>query len=1010
MNNKLVYIVTVLLITTVAISCVTKKKKSETSKFGKFYQNTTAYYNGYWNSKEILKESMKTLRLANVDDYNQILAVEDYVSLDNPKMVKAEMDKIIEKVTTVAQLHEPSDWVDDCYVMMAKAQYLKQEYETTEETLEYFQEDFNPANPYGRNYKSKKPTGKAAKKAKEAEKKEKDEAKQKAKQIENDIKEEKVKAKEEERKTIAKTKAEEKKEREKKREQDKKEKEKQRKENAKNRKKGIPAKKPTDNNPKKENLSDTSADTKQPEKKTTPVKSESVKPVEDIKEETFTPEKPKPPQEDKTAYSEGMLWLAKTYIKRENWFASEILLEKLESGAVSDDIKGDLPATFADLYIKQKRYAEAIPKLEEAIKKEDDRQLKARYSFIAGQISQIENNSSAALKYFADAKKYAKLPKMEFMAELAVAKNGINSGSRSKESVISDLKKMLNEEKNLDVKDQIYYTLAEIELSQNNMSEAISNFKNSIAFNISDQKLKSESYYQIANLYYNKENYLDAANYYDSTLTLLQTTDSRYSLVQKYVGNLKDIATNLEIIKYQDTLLYFVTLSEDEQKKIIPSWLEKNRKQPENVQSGALINKQIITPSAVDFGNSSFFAYNRNTKTKGKEDFDKTWGRRSLEDDWRRISKSSGGQVDNADVKVAEADGKEEKYNKEEFDKFLRELPSNPVKKQEANDKIMNAMFTLGKLFRDKIDNFSKSASTLEGMHNRFGPTPYELDSYFYLYLDYTDLANTSKADEYKNKLTKKYPDSKYAAILSDPDYFNKSNKQSSKPEQYYKSIYGLYEKGEYVKALETIDQASKILGDENIYVAKMALLKAMCIGGKDGKDAYVQALNEVIIGYPNTPEQIKAKEIMRFLGGDKSAFANVKDVDKIYQREENTIHYVVIVTYGLEEAQHVNFKVAVSEYTKKNFKSERLQFGDASLNIQDNAQIILVRKFDNETKALEYYNKAVKDSEELTGNVKYTYDIFAISQPNYRKMLSERSAVSYRTFFENNILISKEK
>ena len=189
-----------------------------------------------------------------------------------------------------------------------------------------------------------------------------------------------------------------------------------------------------------------------------------------------------------------------------------------------------------------------------------------------------------------------------------------------------------------------------------------------------------------------------------------------------------------------------------------------------------------------------------------------------------------------------------------------------------------------------------------------------------------------------------------------------------------------------------------------------MALLKAMCIGGKDGKDAYVQALNEVIIGHPNTPEQIKAKEIMRFLGGDKSAFANVKDVDKIYQREENTIHYVVIVTYGLEEAQHVNFKVAVSEYTKKNFKSERLQFGDASLNIQDNAQIILVRKFDNETKALEYYNKAVKDSEELTGNVKYTYDIFAISQPNYRKMLSERSAVSYRTFFENNILISKEK
>ncbi|MBK9733859.1 MAG: hypothetical protein IPO92_02345 [Saprospiraceae bacterium] len=170
---------TIFLISILFISCVTKRKKNETTKFGKFYHNTTAYYNGYWNSKEILKESMKTLRLANVDNYNKILEVEDFISIDNPKMVKADMDKIIEKVTTVAQLHEPSSWVDDCYVMMARAQYLKQEYETCEETLKYFQEDFNPSNPYGRNYKSKKLKSKEAKKVKEAAKEEKEKKRKK---------------------------------------------------------------------------------------------------------------------------------------------------------------------------------------------------------------------------------------------------------------------------------------------------------------------------------------------------------------------------------------------------------------------------------------------------------------------------------------------------------------------------------------------------------------------------------------------------------------------------------------------------------------------------------------------------------------------------------------------------------------------------------------------------------------------------------------------------------------
>lgn len=1012
MNRLLIYALTLLLPVSVSLSCVTKKKKNETTKFGKFYHNTTAYYNGYWNAKEILKESMKTLRLANVDDYSKILEVEDYISLDNPKMVKAEMDKIIDKVTTVAQLHEPSEWVDDCYVMMAKAQYLKQEYETAEETLEYFQEDFNPSNPYGRNYKSKKPSGKAAKKAKESAKKEKEEEKQKLKREENAVKEEKARAKEEEKKIVAKTKAEEKKEKEKQREKEKKEKEKQRKENAKNKKKGNSTSKNKTSNTESPVIDTKVSDNKnvepkiiETEKKSTPSKKEEV-----VKEEVYIPEKPKPAPVDKTAYSEGLLWLAKTYIKRENWFASEMLLDKLASGSVSDDIRGELPATFASLFIKQKRYTDALAKLDEAIEKEDVNNLKARYAFIAGQISQTENNNTAALKYFAQAKKYSSDPKMEFMSELAVAKNGIITGSRSKESVISDLNKMLKEDKNVDVKDQIYFTLAEIELSQNNTLAAIDYFRSSVANNISDQRLKTEAYYQVANLFYNQEKYLEASNYFDSTKSLLQTTDPRYSLVNKYVSNLKDIVSNIEIIKYQDTLLYFATLTGNDQKKIITSWLERNKKQPESAPENNQANRKINVSGSVDFGNSTFFAYNRNAKEKGKEEFDKTWGRRSLEDDWRRSSKSSGNAAQGEDKKDKEIVSAEEKVSKEDYEKFLRELPNNPVKKQEANDKIMSAMFTLGKLFRDKIENYSKSASMLEDMHKRYGPTPYELDSYFYLYLDHTDLNNTELAEEYKKKLTKKYPDSKFAVILSDPDYFKKGDLQTNKPEKYYKAVYALFVKGEYSKALDAIDQSSKAIADDGSYNAKLALLRAMCLGGKEGKDAYIKALNDVILSYPNTPEQLKARETMRFLGGDKSAFANVQDVDKIYQREKETTHYVPIITYGLEESQHINFKVAISEYNKKNFKTERLQLGDASLSTTDNSQIILVRKFENETKAMEYYNKVIKEESEFTGNVKYTYDIFAISQANYRKMLSERSAAAYRVFFENNILGNKDK
>ena len=1070
MKNRFFALLVIIVFPFILESCVTKKKRNETSRVGKFYHNTTSYYNGYWNANEILKESMKTLRAANVDDYSKILEVEDYISIDNPKMVKGDMDKIIEKVTTVAQLHEPSDWVDDCYVMMAKAQYLKQEFETVEETLEYFQEDFNPSNPYGRNYKSKKLTGKAAKKAKDAENKEKakekeaekekkeeerkkltEEKEEEKKQLAKEREEEKkllAKEKEEERKVAAKRKEEEKETKEaakkaetktkeqkkkdvaKERERLRKEKEQQRKEDAKNRKKGIKTSRPA-SVPK-------TPEVKQPEVKEevkpTPVPAEQPKPdvieqkdtkvteapkkeiakkvrpekkIEDAEPEVVVEKevKPKKPEADKTAYSEGLLWLAKTYIKRENWFSAEMLLQKLEKSEVNDEIKSELPATYANLYIKQKKYDEAIPKLLQAIDEEGNKQLKARYAFIVAQLYQNQRDNKKALEYFTISKKYARSPKLEFMAELATAKTSIQSGNRSKSDVLSDLKGMLKDVKNSDVKDQIYFTIAEIELSQNNFDLAIENFKNSVSNNVSDQKLKTESYYQIAQLQYQNERYLEASAYFDSTMTSLPTTDSRYVQVQKLAGNLKDIATNIENIYYLDTLIYFAGLTSDERKKAIPPYLSRNQKKPAVSGSGNIITKNPFENlGGVDFGQSSFFAYNKNTKTQGKENFEKIWGRRALGDDWRRSAKGISSEDETNTEKIAESRGAQPDIaNVEEYERFLRELPTNPIKKQETNDRIMNGMFTLGKLFRDKIENYRKSATTLEDMHQRFGATPNEAESFFYLYLDYLDLGDKAKADEYKNSLSSKYPQSNYNAILAKAN----SGKESgviNKADQHYQSAYALFESGKYGEAIAVLDKSQDVIQENHNYHAKIMLLRAMCMGGQGGKDEYIKGLNNVLSNYPNTPEHLKAREIMRLLGGDQSAFTSVQDVDKIYERETNVTHYAVVITYNIDETKYINLKVAVSEYNKKNYKTERLQQGDATLNIEANTQIILVRKFDNEEKAIQYANKALKEKEEFSAGADYTFDVLPISQANYRKMLSERSSVGYRTFYEKII------
>lgn len=987
MNRFIIYLVVAACTVSAGLSCVTTKKRGETSKTGKFYHNTTAYYNGYWNATEIMKESLQKLRDANVDDYNNILEVEDFVSVDNPSLVKPDMEKILDKVSTVAQLHLPSDWVDDCYVMMGKAQYVKQDYETANETLEYFQEDFNPANPYGRNYKSKKLTGKAAKKAREEEKKIKEAERKLANQEKEAARKEKAKTREQERK-----------EREKEREKAKKERENQRKLDAKNRKKGIKT-------------------TKTPTIKTAPaaIDTTAKAATQEIvsKTEEITPIKQQVPpkiEEDKTAYSEGLLWLAKVYIKRQNWFPAQMILEKLKPELLSKNIRSELAPTYANFYIKQQKYEEALPKLAEAIETAPNKNLKARYAFIAGQIAQLLNRNNEALNYFEIAKKTGNNPKMEFMSEMAVAKNAIASGTKSKDEVLKLLQKNIGEAKYASLKDEIYFTMGEIEQSQNNESLAIEYFQKSANSTVNNQKLKTEVYYKIANIHYKAERYLPASTYYDSTFMFLANTDPRYDQIKRYVDNLKDIAYNIQLINYSDTLLYFASLEEKDRKKEVLKYLERN---PKNTAPIAPKTQSPTTKSGgvviarTDFGNSTFFAYNFANKERGRQNFIKTWGNITLEDEWRRSEKISFASLEqnNENEEKNEEQALVEKISQDDYNALNREIPTNPIKVQEVNDRIMASLFTLGKLFRDKIDNYSKSAETLEKMHSRYGPTLNELDAYFYLYLDYMDLGNVAKQEEYKNKILSKYPESNYATVINDPDYYNKLKSHVNKADKYYSNMYKLFLNSQYSQVVKMIEDAPNVMGNDHQYNAKMGLMYAMCKGNTEGKEAYVRELNKVVTAYPGSPEQLKAKEILRFLGGDNNAFANVQDLDKIYTRDPNSTHYVAVITYGLEENEHINFKIAISEYNKRNFANERLQFGDAILNIENNEQIILVRRFDNEEKALAYYQKVIKDSESYTGNVKYTYDILPISQNNYRKMVSERSAKGYRLFLENYIL-----
>ncbi len=160
------------------VSCVTKRKKGETSALGRFYHNTTAKYNGYFNANEILNESILVLESGHKDNYNKILPVFPYQAVESADAVKANLDKAIEKVSIDITLHRVSRWADDCYLLLAKAQYLKKDYETAENSFRFLLDEFNP---YKQKSTLKKIKEKTAKQKKEDAKDKKEEAIKKAK-------------------------------------------------------------------------------------------------------------------------------------------------------------------------------------------------------------------------------------------------------------------------------------------------------------------------------------------------------------------------------------------------------------------------------------------------------------------------------------------------------------------------------------------------------------------------------------------------------------------------------------------------------------------------------------------------------------------------------------------------------------------------------------------------------------------------------------------------------------
>lgn len=941
--------------------CATKKRKGDVSKLKKFYHSTTTKYNGHFNANIIYEETLLRLKNANRDNYTQILPLYAEQNAD-AKAVATELDDAVEKLSTVISIHRVGEWTDDSYYLMGKVQHLKQDYEAAEETLEFFEYEFDPVSVKKKNDKIK-----AKKTAKEKRKERK----------------EKIKSKEKKRKELLK----------------------ERKRRIRASKKGKrlpPVEKSVKEEPKptQENSEIAAVQPTEPEA------------LPDAKSGFFVHE---------NVYPDGLVWLARTYMDRGKYSLARSTLNKVAVMPMTDIAQYEYARAEAYYFLSQGQYNSALPKLQQAIELSKDRNERGRMEFIAGQIHQRQGNRSLAVQSYSDCVKSSTDYEMEFHANLNKLLLERAGGEISQEEYSDALAKMLKDDKNLEYSGYIHLSLAAAAMETGRTDAALGHMKEALKAQEIDGIQRSEAYLGIADIYFSRQKYADAKDYYDSTALFITADDGRYVHVKTRSEQLKNIAENIRIIELQDSLLAISKMSLEDRKKLVAEMKEKDRLRAEKEQeeagavkpAGPSINKRFPGANAqallqAGTGNltSSFFAYDQRNLKKGQRSFEKDWGDRELEDDWRRSNKqTSNFYANNEEEQQAEEVLATTEVTVADINKYLAGVPTNPKELAATEKKLMDAYFDLGKAYRDDMLNNERAVEALETLLERYPDSPHSFDAWFLLYLAHKDLGNTNKADYYAGLIVEANPESKYAMVITDPNFVAKTLSEEEKLVKYYDETYALFTAGDYNSAFERIEGGGAQFSQDHHLVPRFALLKAMCLAKLESKESYVAALKEVVAKYPETPESVRAKEILRFLQGDESAFEQVsEDVLKEtkFTLDDASLHYVITIIFDIGENTLDQVKIAAANYNRDKYRNQKFRVSHNMLSIEPEIPLIMIRKFDSKSDAMRYAVKIEDNPLEFMPKG-VNFEVYAIHQQNYRELMSQRSVNEYRLFYAKN-------
>ena len=747
-----------------------------------------------------------------------------------------------------------------------------------------------------------------------------------------------------------------------------------------------------------------------------------------------------------TLCTEANIWLARCYAEMSWFYEAENILNKLNDKSFTSGTTQLFVFTKADLLLKEKQYDEAIPFLETALHSTNKKTEKARIAFILGQLYELNNRYDKAFESYSLVIKQNPPYEMAFNATLKKAQS--YQGADNKK-ILKQLNNFAKDPKNKKYLDQIYCAIAKLYQRNGKKELAIENYKLAIKKSTHNGVEKAEALLSLGKIYYDDRKYLLAQPLYNEALPLISRDYDNYKELKKLADNLNDLATNYNTVVLQDSLQMLSQLSEAERVEKIKKVIAEKEKEKEEIKKKTEEDarlQEIETESSVpvipglalgESSDKSWYFYNPTLVAKGKIEFQRKWGQRALEDNWRRKNKASLNQevqeteqnTDSTNIADTTAIGEKATKKKVLTDKdveyYLQQIPFTEAQKEASNKLIEESLYNLFLIYEEKLQNYPLAEETFGELEHRFPKFKQMPDAMFHAYQLYLRTENTAKAEEYKQKIIANFPESKYAIVLKNPDALNEMNELRSKEESLYQETYTAFLKNDFNKVLTNSQIAQKELPFSKL-LPKFLFLEALTTGKKEGKEKFKEKMEELVKTYPTSEVTPMARDMIALINQGQEILSTPSNGNLLAQREtivseekfaENiakagfkyepeTKHIFVLLIQGSEDEKNsMVFEIASYNFTRFMIKDFDMQVR----KLDEKLYAIAVMGLENLAEAA-WYQKSVLGNNSIQETLKgINYKGFVISEANFKGVFDKETLQKYLQFYINNNLEVKE-